>query len=201
MAYGAFDQETGKLMLSRELINQVQAGDDQAKAHLLGLVKEELTHREARDQEQELGIQDYQFDEGALAARKMLEALGEHDGDTVFSFAVGDESFDFETTADAINGVIDSHFGWGRILSDRQSGSLEFNSANFVERRDFAANARDMDVASINPIKAITRAKSKSVDITPKSRSGMTKEGSPAGILPTTCPPPDNLILSPEIPL
>lgn len=129
-AYGAFDSATGKVMVGRELINQAQAGDKDAAAHLLGLLKEELSHREAQAEEQALGIKDFQYDEGALAARQMLKALGEHDGRTVFTFNANDESFDFETSADAINKAVDDKFGWGRILSDRQSGSLEFNSSN-----------------------------------------------------------------------
>lgn len=129
-AYGAFDSATGKVMVGRELINQAQAGDKDAAAHLLGLLKEELSHREAQAEEQALGIKDFQYDEGALAARQMLKALGEHDGRTVFTFNANDESFDFETSADAINKAVDDKFGWGRILSDRQSGSLEFNSSS-----------------------------------------------------------------------
>ena len=129
-AYGAFDSATGKVMVSRELVNQAQTGDKDASAHLLGLLKEELSHREAQAAEQALNIKDYPYDEGALAARQMLKALGEHDGRTVFTFNANDESFDFETSADAINKAVDDKFGWGRILSDRQSGSLEFNSGN-----------------------------------------------------------------------
>jgi hypothetical protein len=129
-AYGAFDSATGKVMVSRDLINKAQSGDQGAAAHLLGLLKEELSHREAQAAEQALNIKDYPFDEGALAARQMLQALGEHDGRTAFTFNANDEGFDFETSADAINKAVDDKFGWGRILSDRQSGSLEFNSGS-----------------------------------------------------------------------
>jgi hypothetical protein len=132
-AYGAFDSATGKVMVSRDLINKAQSGDQGAAAHLLGLLKEELSHREAQAAEQALNIKDYPFDEGALAARQMLQALGEHDGRTAFTFNANDEGFDFETSADAINKAVDDKFGWGRILSDRQSGSLEFNSGNTAD--------------------------------------------------------------------
>lgn len=144
VAYGAFDSATGKIMISQELMSQAAAGDEKASAHLLGLIKEELTHREANIEEQKLNIGDYQFDEGALAARQMLKALGEHDGNTVFSFSIGEEGFDFSTSADAINTVIDENFGWGRILSDRQSGSLEFNSSNLLGQDRFR------DLSSLN---------------------------------------------------
>jgi YD repeat-containing protein len=132
-AYGAFDSATGKVMVSRDLMNKAQSGDQDAAAHLLGLLKEELSHREAQAAEQALNIKDYPFDEGALAARQMLQALGEHDGRTAFTFNANDEGFDFETSADAINKAVDDKFGWGRILSDRQSGSLEFNSGNTAD--------------------------------------------------------------------
>lgn len=127
---GAFNKDTNEILIDKALFDQAQAGDKAAAATLLGVMAEEQGHAVASVMEQRLGIQDFRFDEGGLAARSILQDFASSGSDVKFDLNIGGSVAGFSTSADAINSAISDKFGWGRIISDRQNGSVEFNSSN-----------------------------------------------------------------------
>ena len=70
---GAFNKDTNEILIDKGLFDQAQAGDKAAAATLLGVMAEEQGHAMASVLEQRMGIADFRFDEGGLAARSILQ--------------------------------------------------------------------------------------------------------------------------------
>ena len=91
---------------------------------------EEQGHAVASVLEQRMGIADFRFDEGGLAARSILQDFASSGSEVTFDLNIGGSVASFATSADAINNAIDTQFSSARLLSDRQLGGREFSSSN-----------------------------------------------------------------------
>jgi LysM repeat protein len=127
---GAFNKDTNEILIDKALYERAQAGDKAAAATLLGVMAEEQGHAVASVLEQRMGIQDFRFDEGGLAARSILQDFASSGSDVKFDLNIGGSVAGFSTSADAINNAINTQFSSARLLSDRQMGGREFSSSN-----------------------------------------------------------------------
>jgi LysM repeat protein len=127
---GAFNKDTNEILIDKGLFDKAQAGDKAAAATLLGVMAEEQGHAVASVLEQRMGIQDFRFDEGGLAARSILQDFASSGSDVKFDLNIGGSVGSFATSADAINNAINTQFSSARLLSDRQMGGREFSSSN-----------------------------------------------------------------------
>ncbi|MCP5324994.1 MAG: transglycosylase SLT domain-containing protein [Oceanospirillaceae bacterium] len=128
--YGAFDAENNEIRLDKDLYDQAASGDMDATAKLLGVYLEEQGHAVASVMEQRMGVQDFRFDEGGMVARELLKDFSASGGNFGFSLNIAGNTTDFVTSAEAIDNEVATHFTAGRLLSDKQLGSLEFSSTN-----------------------------------------------------------------------